>query len=106
MPLEIAYLRRHQIEALCWGRGFIVSFKFSFYFSSLNRAESEMGSKISENISLVHSIISEDSFTLNEDEGCHHPDHQEEVDGHDGIGNGSGVQLVDPCLWAIWIEPW
>ena len=60
-----------------------------------------MGSKILENISLVRSIISEDSFTLYKDEGRHHPDHQEEVDGHDGIGNGSGVdyvQLDDSCL--------
>ena len=65
-----------------------------------------MGAEISENISLVHSKISENSFTLNKNEGRHHPDHQEEVDGHDGIGNGSGVQLVDPCLWAISIEPW
>ena len=57
-----------------------------------------MGSKILENISLVRSIISEDSFTLYKDEGRHHPDHQEEVDGHVGIGNGSGVDCSNGCL--------
>ena len=32
ISLEIAYLRRHQIEALCWEEDFIVSFKLSFLF--------------------------------------------------------------------------
>ena len=57
-----------------------------------------MGAEISENISLVHSKISENSFTLNKNEGRHHPDHQEEVDGHVGIGNGSGVDCSNGCL--------
>ena len=40
------------------------------------------------------------SYTLYQNEGCNYPDHQEEGDGHDGIGGGS-VQLdgssLDPC---------
>ena len=90
ISLEIAYLRRHQIEALCWEEDFIVSFKLSFFISALWTTNWEKWGLNQFKRSILITI----SDTLDENEGCNHPDHWEEVEGHDGIGDGSGVDWV------------
>ena len=72
------------------GRGLYCLFQVVFFISALWTTNWEKWGLNQFKRSILITI----SDTLDENEGCNHPDHWEEVEGHDGIGDGSGVECV------------